>query len=168
MTISSEKILKKTKAIVTLTATLMSTTAIATSPAIADSYKAFPGSMCQHSTSTDLPKLVRGPNYVYNSSTSYAYVACPIVRGVPGDDEGTTTGPYTTVYVLKNYNNQTVTCTLSGYWSDSGGASSQSASTSTQGMSSMSTARVAKRNIYGLFCSLAPHSGIYSYYSFFK
>ncbi len=146
----------------------MSTTAIATSPAMADSYKAFPGSMCQHSTSTDLPKLVRGANYIYNSSTSYAYVACPIVRGVPGDDEGTTTGPYTTVYVLKNYNNQTVTCTLSGYWSNNGGASSQSASTSTQGMSSMSTARVAKRNIYGLFCSLAPHSGIYSYYSFFK
>jgi hypothetical protein len=87
--IISEKISKQTKAIVAL-ATLMSATAITTSPAWADSYKAFPGSMCQHSTSTDLPKLVRGPNYIYNSSTSYAYVACPIVRGVPGDDEGTT------------------------------------------------------------------------------
>lgn len=159
---------KPIKAIAALTATLMSTTAITTAPALADSFKAFPGNMCQPSSPSDLPKLVRGDNYIYNISTSsYAYVACPIVRGYPGDDEGTSNGPYSTIFVLK-YNTQTLTCRLSGYYSSGDSASSQSVSTNNTGNASISTARVAQRNIYGIFCSLPPSSGILSYYSFFK
>lgn len=158
---------KLIKAITALTATLISTTAIATTPVLADSFKAFPGSMCQPSTPSDLPKLVRGDNYIYNSSTSYANVACPIVRGYPGDDEGTSNGPYSTIFVLK-YNTQTLTCRLSGYYSSGSSGTSQSVSTNNTGSASISTARVAQRNIYGIFCSLPPSSGIQSYYSFFK
>lgn len=153
------------KAVIATTTVLISSAVIST-PVLADQFKAFPGSMCLSSDPASDSRLVRGENYVYNSSSSNAYVVCPIVRGFPGDDQVSNSGPYTTIFALKN-NNQTITCRLSGYDSNGDNASTQSASISGFGKLSFSTARVAKRNIYGIFCTLPPSNGIVSYYSFF-
>lgn len=171
MTVISERVTnrnsivaKPIKAITALTATLVSTV-IATAPALADEYKFSPGSMCQHSTPSDLPKLVRGENYIYNSDTSnYAYVACPIEWGVPDDSKNR--GPYVNINVLK-YNSQQLTCRLSTAYGTGGNIDSKSVSTTATGYTSLTTSRVKSGIVYGIFCNLPPSSGIWSIYTWF-
>lgn len=157
-----------TKVFFTATLTLVSTIGIVTNPVLADSYKSFPGSMCHGIDSTSESKLSRGYIDITNQDSSqYAYVTCPIVRGAPGDDDGTTTGPSSLVYVNKQ-NTQSMLCGLIGDWPAGDGFSYMQGTTTVQGTTYISIPRVAKRNIYAVFCSIPPKSSIRAYYSFFK
>jgi hypothetical protein len=162
------KTTKQFKILVGAAVTLASTLATAATPALADNYKAFPGSMCHGMDSASESKLSRGYLSIKNNDSSqYAYVMCPIVRGVPGDDEGTTSGPSSLVYVDKG-NSQSMLCGLIGDWPAGGGFSYKDGTTTAQGVTYISIPKVEKRNIYAIFCSIPPKSSITGYYSFFK
>ncbi|PSB01274.1 hypothetical protein [Merismopedia glauca] len=159
---------KPAKTFIAAAVTLLSTIVTAAAPALADSYKSFPGSMCHGTDSSSEAKLSRGYLYIYNGDSSqYAYVVCPIVRGAPGDDDGTTSGPSSLVYVNKG-NSQKMLCGLIGDWPAGGGFSYQEGTTIAQGTTYISIPKIAKRNIYAIFCSIPPKSSITGYYSFFK
>ncbi|WP_146131505.1 hypothetical protein [Merismopedia glauca] len=163
---SNRKFMRSTKAFIAVFITLGSAIVTATAPAFADSYRFSPGSKCLSSDPTSDSTLVRGADYIYNTNTSkYAYVVCPIDRGVP--DEKITNGVYVTMSVLK-YNSQTLTCTLRSGYGDGTFVDSKSASTSANGKASFNTPTVANGIIYGVFCSLPPSSGINSFYTWFN
>ena len=150
------------------TVILVSTIATVAAPALADNYKSFPGSMCHGIDSTSESKLSRGYLDITNQDASqYAYVTCHIVRVAPGDDDGTTTGPSSLVYVNKQ-NTQSMLCGLIGDWPAGDGFSYMQGTTTVQGTTYISIPKVAKRNIYAVFCSIPPKSSIRAYYSFFK
>jgi hypothetical protein len=159
-------LMKTRKTFIAAAVTLVSTLATAAAPALADDYRFSPGSKCLSSDPTSDSTLVRGANYIYNTSTSkYAYVVCPIEWGVP--DEQITNGVYSTISVLK-YNTQKLTCRISSYYGDGTFVDSKSASTTINGRASFNTPTVKSAIVYGVFCELPPSSGIYSLYTWFN
>jgi hypothetical protein len=151
--------IKQGKAIVALSIALISSAAIA-SPVFAE-ITVFSGNTCRPANSTEDAKLTSGHDYIYNFSSTYAYVTCPINQRFPSDSSGTSTS--SSIRVLK-YNTQELSCTLKSTSLFSSTLGTGSAKTTYgNGFTYMETSSVPKGHTYGLLCHLPPSSGIYSY-----
>jgi hypothetical protein len=158
--------MNRTKAIVALAAILIPAATIST-PALADDSKSFPGSMCRGINPTSDAQLSRGYLSIRNTSSSaYAYVYCPIVKGSPGDDNPSGVGPYSFVYATKG-DSQTLACGMTASELDGNSFVYQGGTTlgteAGTGKRTIYIPRIAKRDIYSIFCAVPPNSSINGY-----
>jgi hypothetical protein len=145
--------MNRTKAIVALAATLMSTAAIS-APALAE-INTFPASMCQPGNFNDAAKLLYRNNSLDNISNNGAIVVCPI----PND-----------VLITKNLAILRVSftpgfipsCTLRSFKADSTLLDSSVTAPTSDGRQ-LVTKAVIPGDLHTLTCALQPGSRIFNY-----
>lgn len=161
---SNKQLMTRTRAIVALATTLMSTAAIS-SAALAEDGKVYPGSMCKPFLGTDAQKL----NYnsaVFNNTTSTVDVRCPIVRDdVNGTDNGGN-GPRATIQVQRLSSGGAIECKLRTLQPNGNfGAESSNLSFSGTGDFTFNIpfVRQSPGGAYEINCKLPPSSALEQY-----
>lgn len=123
--------------------------------------KVFSGTPCNPVSGSQADTFTTWWDYIYNGDTGYASVACPIVRDRAYNANGI---DFAYAYV-RSSGGQTLTCTLYSYDTAGGFVASNSASTTSNSVTSLllNINASAAGGTYAIYCSLPSGGRVYGY-----
>lgn len=163
---ATKQFITRTKAIVALATTLMSTAAIS-SAALAEDGKVYPGSMCKPFLGADAQRVNYVSGTTGNNSTSQVEVRCPIVRDNVNTTDNGGNGPRATIQVQRFVSGSgAIECELRTFQPDGNfGAVSNKFSFSGTGDFTFNIpfVRQFREGAYEIGCKLPPSSALERY-----